>query len=92
MVVGVRTIEFHIPAAQSLKNKRYILRSLRDRLGRLNLSVAEIEHQDLWQRAVIAVAVVSSDKKVVDRILKNAFDIVERDSRVVVLETRSELW
>ena len=63
MVVGVRVWELEIVGSRSLKDKRRILKSLKDRIrNRHNVSVAETAHQDLWQRAEIAVAVVSGDR------------------------------
>lgn len=62
MVVGIVRIELHLPGARSLKDKRQIVRSLKERIrDRLHASVAEVEHQDLWQRAALGVAVVSGD-------------------------------
>lgn len=56
-------LEFYFPDAQSLKDKRMSLRRLKDRLhARFNVSVAEVGYQDLWQRAVVAVASVSGDR------------------------------
>ena len=62
MVIGVCTIELVIPDARSLKDKRQALRSLETRVrNRHNVSLAEVEHQDLWQRATLAVVAVNTD-------------------------------
>jgi uncharacterized protein YlxP (DUF503 family) len=62
MPIGLLTLEIFIPDAQSLKDKRQVLRSLKDRLrGHFNVAVAELEHQDLWQRSVVGVVGISSD-------------------------------
>ena len=62
MVVGIARIELHIPGAQSLKAKRQVVRSLKERIrARVQAAVAEVDHQDLWQRAALGVAVVSAD-------------------------------
>jgi uncharacterized protein len=62
-VIALLTLDIHIPHAQSLKDKRMILRSLRDRLrAKFNVSVAEVDHQDLWQRAQMSVVMVGSDE------------------------------
>jgi hypothetical protein len=63
MPIGLLTLELFIPDAHSLKDKRQILRSLKDRLrGQFNVAVAELEHQDLWQRSVVGVVGISSDE------------------------------
>jgi len=53
VIVGVMTWELHLAACQSLKDKRHVLKSLKDRLhNKFNVSAAETAHHDLWQRAV----------------------------------------
>src|SRR5437870_12007627 len=62
MVVGVCTIDLHLPGIGPLKGKRQILLSLKDRLKKTyNVSVAEVDGHDLWQRAVLRVACESND-------------------------------
>lgn len=62
MVIGLLTLELHFPGARSLKDKRQALRSLEARIrNRFNVSVAEVEHQDLWQRSRLAVVSVNTD-------------------------------
>ena len=62
--ISLLTIELMIPWARSLKDKRSAVRGLKDRLrSRFNASVAEVAYQDKWQRAVIAVCILSSDKR-----------------------------
>src|SRR6202051_884779 len=64
MPVGLLTLELHIADAQSLKDKRQLLRSLKDRLrAHFNVAVAELEHQDLWQRSRVGVVSISGDGK-----------------------------
>jgi len=62
LVIGLLTLELHFPGARSLKDKRQVLRGLVGRIRkRFNVSVAEVEHQDLWQRARLAVVSVNTD-------------------------------
>jgi uncharacterized protein len=64
MPIGLLTLEIHISDARSLKDKRQVVRSLKDRLcAHYNVAVAELEHQDLWQRARIGVVSISADGK-----------------------------
>lgn len=68
MPIGLLTLQIHIPDAQSLKDKRQVLRSLKDRLrGHFNVAVAELEHQDLWQRSVVGVVAISGDAKYLEQ-------------------------
>ena len=64
MPIGLLTLEIHIPDARSLKDKRQVLRSLKDRLrANFNVAVAELEHQELWQRSRIGVVSISGEGK-----------------------------
>ena len=64
MPIGLLTLEIHIPDARSLKDKRQVLRSLKDRLrGHFNVAVAELEYQDVWQRALVGVVSLSNDEQ-----------------------------
>ncbi|MCG6924933.1 MAG: DUF503 domain-containing protein [Acidobacteria bacterium] len=63
MVIGLLTLELHFPGARSLKDKRQVLRGLQARIRkRFNVSVAEVEFQDLRQRARLAVVAVNTDQ------------------------------
>ncbi len=56
-------IELHIPSAQSLKQKRAVIKSLKDRVtAKFNVSIAEVDFTDKWQRSILALAIVSRDK------------------------------
>jgi uncharacterized protein len=75
MPVGLLTLELHIPDAQSLKDKRQVLRSLKDKLRRqFNVAVAELDHQDVWQRSVIGVVTLSNEEKHVNEVLQKVLD------------------
>ena len=71
--LGVLTLELRIEQAHSLKEKRHVVKSLKDRLrAKFNVSVAEIDDQDLHNSAVLAVAVVSPSKDFASKILEAA--------------------
>ena len=64
LFISLLTIELAIPYAQSLKDKRSVVRSLIDRVrSKFNASVAEVGYQNKWQRSVVAVCIVSGDKR-----------------------------
>ena len=90
MVVGTVLLELHIPGSTSLKAKRSVINRIKERLkSRFNASVAEVEYQDLWQRAAIGVAIVGVEKGVVDSTLSRIVRVVEMEDRIEVtrLET-----
>jgi uncharacterized protein len=64
MPIGLLTLEIHISDARSLKDKRQVLRSLKDRLrAHFNVAVSELDHQDVWQRSRVGVVSISGDLK-----------------------------
>ena len=89
-VVGVLSVEFHIPDARSLKDKRMLLRRLKDRLKKFNVSVAETDHQELWQRARLEVVAVSTTTVAVDQALAAVANEIERVEPGVVTDTHVE--
>jgi hypothetical protein len=91
MVVGLLVMELSIPGAMSLKEKRRAVKSLKDRLGRHNVSVAEVGKLDLHRRCDLAVSQVSNDRRFCDECLSKLVDEVRRD-RGVVLMTYEIEW
>uniref|UniRef100_Q01W30 YlxP-like protein n=1 Tax=Solibacter usitatus (strain Ellin6076) TaxID=234267 RepID=Q01W30_SOLUE len=68
--IGVLTLELRLESSHSLKEKRHVVASLKDRLRhKFNVSVAEIDHQDLWQRATLAAVTVASDHVHAEKVL-----------------------
>src|ERR1700688_1917559 len=81
MPIGLLTLEIHIADARSLKDKRQVLRSLKDRLrARFNVAVAELEHQETWQRSRVGVVTLSGDGKYLEESLAA---IAEESERVL---------
>ncbi len=71
-MLALLTLELHIEAAQSLKDRRQVVRSLKDRLrASFNVSVAELDSAELWNRATIGVAGVSASRDYLDGLMKN---------------------
>ena len=68
--IGVLTLELRVESSHSLKEKRHVVQSLKDRLRhKFNVAVAEIDHQDLWQRSTLAAVTVASDRGIAEKIL-----------------------
>ncbi|RMA93152.1 DUF503 domain-containing protein [Hydrogenothermus marinus] len=78
MVIGSIVFDIYIPHATSLKEKRMVIRSLKEKLkSKFNVSVSEIGNQDLWQSAYIAVVMVSPEKKQTEKIMQSIINFVE---------------
>lgn len=92
MHVGVLKLTFHIPHARSLKDKRAVVRRFRDRVrARFDVSIAEVAAQDLHQRAVFGVAVVSSDAAVCDSLLEQVAHEAETQPNAVLTDRATEM-
>lgn len=91
MVVGVLELVISIPQANSLKDKRRVLKSVKDKLrNHFNVSVAEVGDQDIWRSAVLGVAVVSADTSYANGILSRIQDMVGRLNEAVLTDCRLE--
>lgn len=98
MFIGLARFDIHIPHSGSLKAKRQVLRPVVDRLRKgLNVSVAEVDHQDLWQRAALGVSCVSGSieqcrkliqeaEKIIGRAALDGAEVVDRSIDVVAWE------
>ena len=88
MVVGVIGWDIQIYEARSLKDKRAVVKSLKQRLrDRLNVSVAETGHHDLWQRAEITACVVATDRRRAESVLDKADRLVESEVRGRIIDS-----
>ncbi len=86
-VVLVSEVQLYLSESQSLKHKRAVLSSLKERLhNRFNISVAEVAHNDLWQRSTLALAVVSNAGDHAGQVIDKAVRFIESDSRVQVMD------
>jgi uncharacterized protein YlxP (DUF503 family) len=90
MVVAVLSVDVHLPYSQSLKDKRMVLRRIKDRLQKLNVAVAEVEHQDRWQRAGLGIVAISTTTDHVEEQLRAAADEIDRVEPGVVVRTEIE--
>ena len=91
LIVGVCTLDLYIPEANSLKDKRSVLKSMLEGLrSRFNVSAAEIEHMDVWRRATVGIACVSNSQQFANQVLDKALDWIEANPRVNVSNVELE--
>jgi uncharacterized protein YlxP (DUF503 family) len=89
-IVGLLSLEIHIPHSRSLKEKRVVVRSIKDRLNKLSVGFAEVNHQDLLQRAALAIVAVGSEQQIVEQSLTNVVKEVERKGVGVIVNSEIE--
>lgn len=93
MVIGVRSFELHLAAAHSLKDKRSVIKSLKDRLhNEFNVSVAETARHDAWQIAELTVCLVSVDKRHAESILEAVDRFVASNPACRVVDTATSYF
>jgi uncharacterized protein len=81
MPVGLLTLEIHLPYSHSLKEKRAVLRKIRDRLrSRFNVAVAELDHRDVWQVATLGVVSISDSQPLLDAVLR---DVLRESEKIL---------
>ncbi len=90
MFCAVR-LELELPFATSLKDKRQVLRSLKDRLRRKNVSVVEAGHQDFWQRATVEFALAAIDRRAIDEKRDEIRRTLLNYEELAILEWREEI-
>jgi uncharacterized protein YlxP (DUF503 family) len=91
MVIGLLTLELHFPGARSLKDKRQALRSLETKIrNRFNVSVAEVAHQDLWQRAQLAVVSVNTDHGHLEATLQSVAGEAGTARDILLIDSQTE--
>ena len=87
MVVGIANIEIHIPESESLKSKRHFLKRIKDRVkNRFNVSIAEVDHNDLWQRTTLGVSVVANEQQFANQVLSQVVEFINQEQGIQILD------
>jgi uncharacterized protein YlxP (DUF503 family) len=93
MFIGVGRLDLRVPASGSLKSKRHVIKALMGGLrAKFNVAVAEVDHQDLWQRAAIGVTCISESAFHAQKMLREVERFVARDARIEMLEAAVDVW
>lgn len=92
MIIGVLTVDLFLGEANSLKEKRRMLKSVIDRIKtRFNVSVAEVGEQDTWQRSVIGISFISSEQAHVHKVFASVIRFIENQGTVLITDYKTEL-
>jgi len=91
MVVGLLQVEVHLPRSHSLKEKRSVLKSLRDQLrGRFNVAVAELDSNEKWQRAVVGISTLGAERGYVEGLLRQVIQWLRGTGLVDLIRVEEE--
>ncbi|MBI2882506.1 MAG: DUF503 domain-containing protein [Candidatus Methylomirabilis oxyfera] len=87
MTVGTCRVELHLAGNTSLKGKRRVVKGIKDRIrGRFNVSVAEVDRLNEWQRATLGIACISNNARLVDETLTKVVNLIEADADALILD------
>jgi len=87
MIIGILQATWSIPEANSLKDKRQIIKSMKDRIvARMNVSVAETGKQDIWKGCEFTFVTVGAEKKIVEKRIAKLSDYVRSNPRLVLMD------
>ena len=90
--VAVGTVELHLPDVESLKGKRRVLKGLLQKVRqRFQVSAAEVDHQNSWQRATLAVACVSANSRHANEVISKVMDFIEDNVEGYVIDVELEI-
>jgi uncharacterized protein YlxP (DUF503 family) len=93
MLVGVCRLEIFVPESGSLKAKRRVLSSIKKKIrNKFNVSVAEVENNDKWQRISLGISVVSNERKFIDMNVEEILKLIEKDGRMEILNHLVEVF
>jgi uncharacterized protein YlxP (DUF503 family) len=93
MRVGLLQVEIMLTDGNSLKDKRRVLRRLKDRVRKdFNASIAEVGHMDKWRRSMLGIAVVSNGKEHLSAYLDNIVDSIRTDRRISIVDYATEIF
>lgn len=93
MTIALLQAAISIPEARSLKDKRRVIKSLKDRtVANMNVSVAEVGSQEVWNRAELAFVTVAAEKQVAEKRLSEIAAQLERNREWVLLEIKTEFY
>ena len=86
------SVQLYLGQSQSLKDKRQVIKSLKDRIGNaFNVSVAEVADQNLWQKATLGFAVVSNQTRHANEVLSKVVNFIERDYSIELIDYQIEV-
>ena len=92
MIIGILSVSLHIPASQSLKDKRQVIKSLIEKTrNKFNVAMAEIGDHELWQKALFGVVCIANEKKFVNQILDQVLNFIRAIPVIHLIDFQIEI-
>ena len=93
MIVARLTVQFLLPGCTSLKEKRFVLNSLKAKLhNKFNVALCESEFQDKWQRSEFGIVTVANGKRGAEKTIQSVISFFDRDHRIEIIECNKEFY
>ncbi len=93
MLIGTVKVNLYLPGTVSLKEKRFVLKSLITRIrNRFNVSVAEVDFHDKWQKACLGFACISNDRRFLDSTLSKVLNMITKEDRTDIIDQVTEIF
>lgn len=93
MLVGTLRVELYLPGTSSLKEKRFILKSIKTKIrNKYNVSIAEVDFQEKWQRSCLGIACVSNNRRFLDTTLAKVLNAITRENRLEIIDQTTEIF
>ena len=91
-MLGFFQLELYIPSAFSLKEKRFVLKSIKTRSrNQFNVSIAEIGYQDKWQRSLLGIACVANEQQFIEQTIQKVLKLIEHDDQAEIIRKLVEI-
>ena len=91
-MIGICTLDIYLPTTRSLKDKRRIIRSMLERIrNKFNISISELENQDVWGRATLGMAIITTDSAYAQQVLGAAAKIFDQYAEAEVYHLSIEI-
>lgn len=91
MITGICKISIHIPGSNSLKDKRQVVKGIKDKIRHnFNVSIAEVEDQELWQKAVFGISCVANKQNHIAEVFSEIIKIINNNGEIYILDSQIE--
>ncbi len=92
MIIASVRAELYLPGCSSLKEKRFVLKSLKDRLhNKFNAAYCESDFQDKWQRSELSIVTIANERRRLDRIVQSIISFLESEHRIVITDIETHI-
>ncbi|RKX91255.1 MAG: DUF503 domain-containing protein [Spirochaetes bacterium] len=92
MLSGICTINLYFPNSHSLKDKRNIIKSIKSRIrNNFNVSVSEINNNDLWKNTTLGIACIGNEKRYLDNVLNEVIKFIENQNKLQVIDFKKTI-